>query len=102
MGLSDVLNRVLGFLRAGYPHGVPAQDYVPLLALLRRRLTEDEVLALATELMSHGNAPVPGADAMVAITKITDEMPSPQDTARVRQRLVATGWPVDDSWEVTD
>ena len=84
------------------PTAFPPRTTSPWLALLRRRLTEDEVLAVATELMSHGNAPVPGADAMVAITKITDEMPSPQDTARVRQRLVATGWPVDDSWEVTD
>lgn len=41
MALSDVLNRVLGFLRAGYPDGVPTNDYVPLLALLRRRLTEE-------------------------------------------------------------
>lgn len=102
MALSDVLNRVLGFLRAGYPDGVPAKDYVPLLALLRRRLADDEIVAVATELMSHGNAPVSGTDAMVAITKVTAEMPSPQDTARVRQQMMAAGWPVDDSWGVSD
>jgi hypothetical protein len=34
MALSDVLMRVVGFLRAGYPEGVPAHDYIPLLALL--------------------------------------------------------------------
>ena len=102
MALSDVLTRVLGFLRAGYPDGVPTHDYVPLLALLRRRLTEQEVFAVASELMSHGNAPVPGTDAMVAIMKVTAELPSPQDISRVRARLVAAGWPVDDSWGWTD
>ena len=49
MALSDVVARVVAFLRAGYPHGVPATDYVPLIALLRRRLSDDEVV-VASEL----------------------------------------------------
>jgi hypothetical protein len=36
VALSDVLAKVLGFLRAGYPEGVPGPDQVPLFALLRR------------------------------------------------------------------
>lgn len=102
MALSDVLNRVLAFLRAGYPDGVPANDYVPLLALLRRRLSDDEVHTVASALMFHRDTPPGGTDAMVAITQVTAEMPSPQDTARVRQRLVAAGWPVDASWGLSD
>jgi hypothetical protein len=93
MALSDVLMRVVGFLRAGYPEGVPAHDYIPLLALLRHRLSDDEVIALATELISGGNVPVDGTDVRVAITKLTDEMPSPEDTERVMRRLAAVGWP---------
>lgn len=102
MALSDVLNRLIGFLRAGYPEGVPAHDYVPLLALLRRRLSDDEIVAVASELMSDGNGPVGGTDVRVAITKVTEEMPSQEDTDRVRQRLVAAGWPVDDAWGLSD
>jgi hypothetical protein len=49
MALSDVLAQIVGFLRAGYPEGVPVGDYIPLVALLRRRLTDDEVIAVATE-----------------------------------------------------
>ena len=37
MALSDVLMRVVGFLRAGYPEGVPAYDYIP--ERIKRRLT---------------------------------------------------------------
>jgi hypothetical protein len=97
MALSDVLAKIVGFLRAGYPEGVPVRDYIPLVALLRRRLSDDEVIAVATELISTGGAPVQGTDVRVAITKLTDELPSPDDTERVKQRLAAVGWPVNDS-----
>jgi Protein of unknown function (DUF3349) len=98
MALSDVLMRIVGFLRAGYPEGVPAHDYIPLLALLRRRLSDDEVIAVATELIATGNMPVNGTDVRVAITKLTNEMPSPEDTERVKLRLAAVGWPVSDTF----
>jgi Protein of unknown function (DUF3349) len=97
MAISDVLAKIVGFLRAGYPEGVPVRDYIPLVALLRRRLTDDEVIAVATELISTGGAPVQGTDVRVAITKLTDELPSPDDTERVKQRLAAVGWPVSDT-----
>lgn len=96
MALSDVLARVVQFLRAGYPQGVPAGDYVPLLALLRRRLSEEEVVVVASELMAAGGAPIEGIDLRVAITKITDEMPSVEDAERVTRRLNVVGWPVED------
>ena len=97
MALSDVLAKIVGFLRAGYPEGVPVRDYIPLVALLRRRLTDDEVIAVATELISTGGAPVQGTDIRVAITKLTHELPSPDDTERVTKRLTAVGWGVSDS-----
>ena len=96
MTLSDVLRRIVAFLRAGYPEGVPENDYIPLLALLRRRLSDDEVFAVATDFMSSGHAPVDATDVRIAITKLTDDMPSPQDTERVTRRLVEAGWPVTD------
>jgi hypothetical protein len=98
MALSDVLVRVVGFLPAGYPEVVPAHDYVPLLALLRRRLSDDDVIAVAAELMSGRNMPVDCTDVRVEITKLTDEMPSPEDTERVKRRLAAVGWPVSDAF----
>ncbi len=102
MALSDVLMRVVGFLRAGYPEGVPAHDYIPLLALLRRRLSDDEVMAVAAELTSDGSVtPIGGADVGVAITKLTDEMPSSEDTERVKQRLAAVGWPLTDGFDTS-
>ena len=42
-----VLDNVLGWLHEGYPEGVPPKDYFALLALLKRSLTEDEVVKAA-------------------------------------------------------
>lgn len=44
------LNAIIDWLRAGYPDGVPESDYIPLLALLRRRLSDAEVHQIAAEL----------------------------------------------------
>jgi Protein of unknown function (DUF3349) len=46
--------RFVAFVRAGYPQGVPQSDYRPLLALLRRRLCDDEIAELARELVARG------------------------------------------------
>lgn len=92
--MNRFLNSIVTWLRAGYPDGVPRTDYLPLLALLARRLTSDEVTAVANELI--GRADFDAIDIGVAITQITDELPTPDDVERVRRRLAATGWPLDD------
>ncbi|WP_322097533.1 DUF3349 domain-containing protein [Nakamurella alba] len=83
----SVLQSVVDWLRKGYPEGVPPTDYIPLVALLRRRLTDDEVRWVADEVLREGGG-VP--DIAVLITKVTDEMPSDTDIARVQARLDAT------------
>ena len=39
MPLPPPLLQIVEWLRAGYPEGVPEQDYQPLLALLSKQLT---------------------------------------------------------------
>ena len=91
--MNRFLEAILAWLRAGYPEGVPPTDYIPLLALLARRLTGDEVKEVARELMQRDNFdPV---DIGVLITQITDQPPSHEDIERVRERLAAKGWPLE-------
>ncbi|GGM07431.1 DUF3349 domain-containing protein [Nakamurella endophytica] len=89
------LRAVMGWLRAGYPSGVPEQDYVPLLALLRRRVTDEEIAWIVGQLTEGGRPPFGTADIGVLITKVTQDMPHAEDEARVRDRLEAAGWAVE-------
>ncbi|WP_280433182.1 DUF3349 domain-containing protein [Nocardia brasiliensis] len=96
------LNAIIDWLRAGYPDGVPESDYIPLLALLRRRLSEEEVRQIAAELAGSGDLPADKTDIQVMITKVTNEMPSEADVARVQTRLAAHAWPQDGSASSVD
>lgn len=93
--MTPFLERVVSWLRTGYPNGVPDNDYQPLLALLRRRLTDDEVTELGTELVHHGMVPADKIDVGVGITKVTDDLPTEGEMRRVSERLSSAGFPVD-------
>jgi hypothetical protein len=94
VNLSDLVARFVVFVRAEYPYGVPQTDYIPLLALLRRRLSDDEVVAVAADLAARGELSFDIVDVGVAITRITEELPSADDLERVQRRLELIGWPV--------
>jgi hypothetical protein len=96
VALTSFLAAVVGWLRAGYPDGVPEDDYIPLVAVLARRLTADEVRAVAGELCREGRLPVDDVDIGTVITKVTHELPRPADVDRVRSRLALGGWPLAD------
>jgi hypothetical protein len=92
--VTKFLAKIVAWITAGYPEGVPGPDRVPLLALLRRRLTDDEVKAVAEALINRSE--FDQVDIGVLITEVTNELPTPDDIERVRKRLAAKGWPLDD------
>lgn len=92
--------KIVAWITSGYPEGVPGPDRVPLMALLNRRLTNDEVKAVAQELIDRGE--FDHIDIGVLITQITDELPRDEDVERVRVRLAKKGWPLDDPREPED
>ncbi|WP_428342437.1 DUF3349 domain-containing protein [Mycobacterium sp.] len=93
--MNRFLTSVVAWLRAGYPEGIPPTDYFPVLALLSRRLSNDEVKVVAGDLMQRGD--FDHVDIGVLITQLTDELPTPEDVDRVRERLAAKGWPLEDA-----
>ena len=93
MGLPAVLSKIIGWLRAGYPEGVPDVDYIPLFALLGSQLTNDEVSAIADELATSVD-PDSAETIKAAIANVTHTPPHDSDIARVRSRLAAGGWPL--------
>jgi hypothetical protein len=98
--VNNFLTSIVSWLRAGYPEGIPPTDTFALLALLSRRLTNDEVKAVAAELVKRGE--FDQIDIGVVITQITDDLPSLEDFERVRARLAAKGWPLDDPRDTED
>ena len=68
---------VLDWLHEGYPEGVPPKDYFPLLALLLRSLTEEQVRD--------------------AIRQVIDKEPNPEEINQVAGRLASVGWPLENN-----
>jgi hypothetical protein len=88
------LSAIIGWLRAGYPEGVPDVDYIPLFALLGSQLTDKDVESIAETLASESD--LDSAEAIrTAIKSVTQQQqPKDSDIARVRARLAAGGWPL--------
>jgi hypothetical protein len=91
--VAQVVASVVRWLRAGYPDGLPPHDYVPLFAVLRRRLSEEEVNAVTEALVRDGH--LSEAAAGDAITAVTHQPPLESDLARVSRRLAEGGWPTE-------
>ena len=91
--------RALEWLRAGYPAGVPKQDYVVLLGLLRRKLTDHEVRQIVAELagLAQQGEEITTADVEKLISEATLDEAGSADVARVSAHLAAGGWPLADA-----
>ena len=74
---------------------MPDHDYIPLLALLERRLTRSEVKKVAKALRRDHVSPAGPEDIAAAITDLTHVDASDEDLARVRAHLAKKGWPLD-------
>jgi uncharacterized protein DUF3349 len=96
---SNFLTRSVEWLRAGYPAGVPRQDYVALLGLLRRKLTDEEVHQIARDLADQSQAsldPISTQDIEEMINSSVLQEANAEDVARVSARLASGGWPLVD------
>ena len=96
---TNFLSRSLEWLRAGYPTGVPRGDYVALLGLLRRKLTDEEIHKIAQDLADQSVLtadPISTRDIEDMINDAVLQNASETDVARVSARLAAGGWPLVD------
>jgi hypothetical protein len=97
---SNFMTRAVEWLRAGYPAGIPRQDYVALLGVLRRKMTEDEVRRIAVDLADQsvlaGDDPISTEDIEQTISSSLLQQATPEDVVRVSARLAVGGWPLVD------
>jgi hypothetical protein len=97
---SNFMTRAVEWLRAGYPAGVPRRDYVALLGVLRRKMTEEEVRKIAMDLADRsvlaGDDPISTVDIEEMINASLLQSARPEDVVRVSAHLAAGGWPLAD------
>jgi hypothetical protein len=88
------------WLRDGYPDGIPPKDHIPLVAVLARRLTSDQIKAVAVALAEEhgrGEDPTIARDEVgEAIAQVAHTAPSAEDIARVEAVLTSAGWSLTD------
>jgi len=91
--------RIVAWLKAGYPDGIPPQDYPPVLAVMRRQLTEEELVAVADDLALHsvsaGDVPVTADDIRAMVHEHAYQKCTPDDLTRVSALLARGGWPLE-------
>lgn len=92
-----VLDNVLGWLHQGYPEGVPQKDYFPLLALLKRSLTEEQVVKAAQTILKANDADtVSEQEIRTAVEQVIEKEANPEEIHQVAARLASVGWPLQD------
>ena len=78
---------------------MPRQDYVALLGILRRKMTEEEVKKIATALADQSlgsDDPISAEDIENMISGELLQDATAEDMVRVSARLAAGGWPLVD------
>ncbi|MEI2811012.1 MAG: DUF3349 domain-containing protein [Nocardioides sp.] len=93
--IGRAVGSVVQWLRSGYPEGVPDTDFIPLVAILERRLTKREVKAVRKELETAGLVKPGSSEIGDAIEAVIHEPPSQADIERVTEHLRRKGWPVE-------
>ena len=93
MALPTSLQRVLDWLHAGYPSGIPEQDYYPLLAFLSRSLKPDEISMVVSTLEADSNTghQTTMEDVRAAIEEVTKSPALVEDVQRVEAHLRTLG-----------
>lgn len=92
---NNIFESVIGWLHAGYPEGVPPKDYFPLLALLKRSLTDEEVISAAQSILKSADSETVTVDEIrAAVQNVIDKEPNPEEIHQVASRLASVGWPL--------
>lgn len=90
--------RILNWLKAGYPEGIPQQDFPSVLLVLTHNLTDAEIDSIADDLalqsVSNGVAPVTAEHIRDMVREHAFQTATEEDILRVSAALARGGWPL--------
>lgn len=93
-GRENIFTNVLDWMHEGYPEGIPPKDYFPLLALLKRELSQEEADQVIGRLLETRPDEVSRQQISAAIEMTTQSQPTDEDIRNVAARLAKGGWPL--------
>jgi hypothetical protein len=90
--------KVLKWLKAGYPEGIPPHDIPSVLMVLRRNLTDTEIESIADDLaldsISNDSEPVTAEQIRAMVRERAFQTATHEDLLRVSAVLAHGGWPL--------
>jgi Protein of unknown function (DUF3349) len=92
------ISKMLTWLRAGYPEGIPQRDFPSVLLVLQQNLSEVDIEAIADDLalqsVSNGSSPVSAEQIRAMVRDRTFQAATDDDLRRVSAVLAQGGWPL--------
>jgi Protein of unknown function (DUF3349) len=92
------ITKILTWLQAGYPQGIPQGDFPSVLQVLRHNLTDTEITSVADQLalqsISNGSVPVTAEHIRAMVREHAFQNATPDDLRRVSAVLAQGGWPL--------
>lgn len=96
--MSTPIGKILTWLKAGYPQGIPPNDFPPVLNVLHRNLTDEEIESISDELamqsVSGGEEPVTAEHIREMVKSMAFQHATPEEIQRVSAILAQGGWPL--------
>ena len=90
--------KIMNWLRAGYPEGIPRHDFPSVLMVLRRNLSELDIESIADDLalesVSNGSEPVTAENIRAMVREHAFQSATQDDLLRVSAVLARGGWPL--------
>lgn len=92
------VTKVLNWLKAGYPEGIPQRDIPSVLMVLHRNLTDVEIESIADDLalesISNDSEPVTAEQIRGMVRDRAFQTATSDDLLRVSAVLARGGWPL--------
>jgi Protein of unknown function (DUF3349) len=92
------ISKMLTWLRAGYPEGIPQRDFPSVLLVLQQNLSAADIEAIADDLalqsVSNGSSPVSAEQIRAMVRDHTFQPATDEDLRRVSAALAQGGWPL--------
>jgi len=92
------ISKILNWLNAGYPEGIPQRDFPSVLLVLHQNLSDEDIESIADDLalqsVSNGAEPVTADQIRTMVHEHAFQSATEEDVLRVSAALAHGGWPL--------